>query len=108
MQRKLLLLLATFVLGGISLLAVPAEGRNRRQDRRGDWDGGVRTPWVVIERHGFYETHRPPGWDRGRKTGWGACDLPPGQAKKAGCGWSYGIDRRRPPRGPVIVIELPW
>jgi hypothetical protein len=28
---------------------------------------------------------RPPGWSRGRKTGWGNCGLPPGQAKKYGC-----------------------
>ncbi|MBW3625738.1 MAG: hypothetical protein KY468_20275 [Armatimonadetes bacterium] len=24
----------------------------------------------------------PPGWSRGRKTGWGGSDVPPGQAKK--------------------------
>jgi Ni/Co efflux regulator RcnB len=28
---------------------------------------------------------RPPGWDKGKKTGWGNCDVPPGQAKKEGC-----------------------
>ena len=28
---------------------------------------------------------RPPGWSRGKKTGWGDCGLPPGQAKKYGC-----------------------
>jgi hypothetical protein len=28
---------------------------------------------------------RPPGWSRGKKTGWGNCGLPPGQAKKYGC-----------------------
>ena len=27
----------------------------------------------------------PPGWSRGKKTGWGNCGLPPGQAKKYGC-----------------------
>ncbi len=35
---------------------------------------------------------RPPGWDRGKKTGWGDCDLPPGQAKKYGC---HGAPGRR-------------
>ena len=25
---------------------------------------------------------RPPGWDEGRKTGWGNLGMPPGQAKK--------------------------
>jgi hypothetical protein len=28
---------------------------------------------------------RPPGWSRGKKTGWSNCGLPPGQAKKYGC-----------------------
>lgn len=27
----------------------------------------------------------PPGWNHGKKTGWGNCGLPPGQAKKHGC-----------------------
>ena len=30
-------------------------------------------------------SNRPPGWDRGRKVGWGNCDVPPGLAKKFGC-----------------------
>ena len=28
---------------------------------------------------------RPPGWNHGKKTGWGNCGMPPGQAKKYGC-----------------------
>jgi len=28
---------------------------------------------------------RPPGWSKGKKTGWGNCGMPPGQAKKYGC-----------------------
>jgi len=31
-----------------------------------------------------YDQH-PPGWSHGKKTGWGNCGLPPGQAKKYGC-----------------------
>ncbi len=27
---------------------------------------------------------RPTGWSKGKKTGWGDCGLPPGQAKKSG------------------------
>ena len=27
----------------------------------------------------------PPGWSKGKKTGWGNCGLPPGRAKKYGC-----------------------
>lgn len=43
------------------------------------------------EHRGNYDYHvfegdsRPPGWSRGKKTGWGNCGLPPGQAKKYGC-----------------------
>lgn len=28
---------------------------------------------------------RPAGWDKGKKKGWGGCDVPPGQVKKLGC-----------------------
>ena len=34
------------------------------------------------------DSGRPPGWDKGKKTGWGDCDVPPGQAKKQGCNGS--------------------
>lgn len=45
-------------------------GHDRDFDRDGDRDDRER---------------RPPGWSHGRKTGWGDCDVPPGQAKKYGC-----------------------
>lgn len=39
-----------------------------------------------------------PGWNKGKKTGWGGCDVPPGQAKKVGCkqghGWRDGDEDR--------------
>lgn len=44
--------------------------------------------------------NRPPGWRHGRKTGWGNCNLPPGQAKKHGC---RQYTRRRS-NVPVIVL----
>ncbi len=31
------------------------------------------------------QQQRPPGWDRGKKVGWGDCNVPPGQAKGDGC-----------------------
>ena len=43
------------------------------------------------EHKGEYEYHtyvgdsRPTGWSQGKKTGWGDCGMPPGQAKKYGC-----------------------
>ena len=36
---------------------------------------------------------RPSGWDQGKKTGWGDCDVPPGLAKKRGCD-SHGFSIR--------------
>jgi hypothetical protein len=47
---------------------------------------------------------RPPGWDKGKKKGWGDCDVPPGQAKKQGCeGYSYNRDHDRDHRRPRDV-----
>lgn len=37
------------------------------------------------EYRSFGRDERPPGWSKGKKTGWGNCGLPPGQAKKYGC-----------------------
>ncbi len=41
------------------------------------------------------QSNRPPGWSHGRKTGWGNCDVPPGQAKKEGCHNGVFTRRRR-------------
>lgn len=38
---------------------------------------------------------QPYGWTQGRKTGWRNCDLPPGQAKKAGCNSTWYRTHRR-------------
>ncbi len=53
------------------------------------------------ERHDRYDMRvfdaregRPPGWNRGNKTGWRDCGLPPGQAKKYGCR-TYVYEGRR-------------
>ncbi len=54
---------------------------NRRDDDDDRWE----------RRNGYeYRSYgdrdgRPPGWSHGKKTGWGDCRLPPGQAKKYGC-----------------------
>jgi hypothetical protein len=81
--------------------------RDARQRNRRDHDG---------DRDDFFggrgERSTPPGWSHGRKTGWGNCDVPPGQAKKSGCNnSSFGdYDRsgyyrrdhhRRPYNGPI-------
>lgn len=56
----------------------PRHGQAVRGDRDHDRDRG---------RHRDFDSDdRPPGWSKGRKTGWrNDCDLPPGQAKKVGC-----------------------
>ena len=54
----------------------------------------------------FFGTRHPPGWDRGRKVGWGNCDVPPGLAKKFGCRGVVFRGDRRPRRGSVIVIPV--
>lgn len=86
-----------FVLGAFALAAAPvtAQGNGKAKgnphknqavdDDSRDDSGG----W---ERRGDYEYRAygendgtPPGWSKGKKTGWGNCGLPPGQAKKYGC-----------------------
>ena len=75
--------------------------RGRWWHRRGDADrdDDRDTGWWSRGRHrhggwddNFGRTGRPPGWDRGRKTGWGGCDVPPGQVKKVGCR-DFGVFR---------------
>src|SRR5881409_3636442 len=46
-----------------------------RDDNR-DRDRERRRDIFTRDEHG-----RPPGWDRGKKKGWGDCDVPPGQEK---------------------------
>lgn len=55
----------------------------------------------------FEGDDRPPGWSHGKKTGWGDCGLPPGQAKKYGC-HAYSYQGRtyyyhRDDQGRIIV-----
>ena len=96
-MRGLKLAVISFVLAACTMLFTPSvaqahdgwrHGRDRDDDR-----ADVR---VVVRQGGGYfysagPARRPPGWERGRKVGWGGCDLPPGQAKKYGC---YASDYR--------------
>jgi hypothetical protein len=57
------------------------DDRDDDHGRHGDrWE--ARNGW---EYRTYERDQRPPGWSKGRKTGWGNCNLPPGQAKKYGC-----------------------
>lgn len=51
------------------------------QDKDRGWE---RHDGFELRVYGLRDT-RPPGWSRGKKTGWRDCGLPPGQAKKYGC-----------------------
>jgi hypothetical protein len=56
------------------------EHGNKHSDHEGGWEqrGGY-------EYHAYQGGNVPPGWSHGKKTGWGDCGMPPGQAKKYGC-----------------------
>jgi len=56
------------------------QAANDGWDQRDGWDYRTYGP----------QDGRPPGWSKGKKTGWGNCGMPPGQAKKYGCNtYSY-------------------
>jgi hypothetical protein len=55
--------------------------RHHRYHRRHDDDDDDDRGW---RNNGRWNGSTPPGWQHGRKTGWGNSDLPPGQAKKQG------------------------
>jgi hypothetical protein len=66
----------------------PHKAQRDNDHDRDDHDRDDHGRWVA--RNGWeYRTyergHTPPGWSKGKKTGWGNCNLPPGQAKKYGC-----------------------
>ncbi len=109
-MRIRLLPIAVVVMTLAVLAAVPAEARNRGRrfddrrarvvvvdrsprvievDRFDDRRGRVvlfdRSPRVIFDDRRDRFDDRPYGWSRGRKVGWGNCDLPPGLAKKYGC-----------------------
>ncbi|HJY84358.1 MAG TPA: hypothetical protein VKK81_25160 [Candidatus Binatia bacterium] len=74
----------------VSASPAPAKGRGNGKDRErgGSVDASVHVQKGDRDRS-FARADglqgRPPGWNHGRKTGWGNCDVPPGQAKKYGC-----------------------
>jgi hypothetical protein len=53
------------------------------EDRDGDHDSWQRRG--QFEYRTYTDRDTPPGWSHGKKTGWGNCGMPPGQAKKYGC-----------------------
>ena len=94
MSRLLLGVFAVVAALGLSTPALMAEhgdhGEKEQKHKHGNkHSDGDDQRW---ERRDGYEFRtygdrdgRPPGWSRGKKTGWGNCGLPPAQAKKYGC-----------------------
>ena len=69
--------------------------RERREARARDWRRHH------AENSVFANNGQPRGWTQGRKTGWRNCDVPPGQAKPAGCApstWQHNQPNPRPVR----------
>jgi len=61
----------------------PAYRRDRDRRHERDWRRDHHRDHRYRESR-YRRDHSPAGWSKGRKTGWGGHDLPPGQAKKAG------------------------
>jgi len=55
-------------------------------------------------RHDPFARKDPPGWEHGKKKGWGDCDAPPGQAKKQGCDTHHEY---RHASAPPRIVERP-
>jgi len=80
-------LLAALSLGTPALMADHGKKDKHQQGKKQDRDddrGWDRRDGYEYRVYGD-RNNRPPGWSRGKKTGWGNCGLPPGQAKKDGC-----------------------
>jgi hypothetical protein len=54
---------------------------NKHHDDEQSWEKRQNYEYRTYSVPGQY----PPGWNHGKKTGWGNCGMPPGQAKKYGC-----------------------
>ena len=83
----LLALVAALGLGTPTLMADHGDKGNKHGNKHFDDDddqGWQRGDGYEYRTYGDRD-ERPPGWNRGKKTGWGNCGLPPGQAKKYGC-----------------------
>lgn len=90
------------------------KGNSHSAQKHNDHDSGweVRDGW---EYRTYAQGQTPPGWNKGKKTGWGNCNMPPGLAKKSGCNmyryqnrdyyWYHDDVGRIVIRRPVISIH---
>jgi len=112
MCKQLLAILALVAVLGLGTPSLIADHGDKGEKRLGnkhfdsDDQGWERRDGYEYRTYGDRD-ERPPGWSRGKKTGWGDCGLPPGQAKKYGCR-SYSYRGRphyyyRDEQGRIIV-----
>ena len=92
MSKRLLAILTLGAVLGFGTPALQADHRNEgHKNGHGNKHSDDDSDQGWQRREGYeYRTYgdrdgRPPGWSHGKKTGWGNCGLPPGQAKKYGC-----------------------
>lgn len=118
-MRAQLLRIGLALLAALTMVVTPslAQGHGRGSGRahghagaavfHRDFDPHERGRVVIRDDRRFFHDRfdrgRPPGWEHGRKVGWGDCDVPPGQAKKMGCRSTFFFDRH-PHRGRVIIL----
>lgn len=116
MSRRWLAILALIAaLGLIAPAGLAAQGKGKDKGKGNPHAGkNVDNDDARWERRDNYEYRvfgdrddSPPGWNRGKKTGWGNCGLPPGQAKKSGCRTYVYQGRRhyyyRDDQGRIVV-----
>jgi hypothetical protein len=87
MSQRLLTIFGLLVALGLSTPLLMADHGDKGKHQHGnkhDDDGWDQRDGYEYHVYGD-RNERPPGWNRGKKTGWGDCGLPPGQAKKYGC-----------------------
>jgi hypothetical protein len=90
MTKRLFALLALTAALGLGTPALMADhgdknhkhGHGNKHSDRDDRGWEQRNGY---EYHMYSHNQLPPGWNRGNKTGWRDCGMPPGQAKKYGC-----------------------
>lgn len=76
-------LVVAMSLSGPALLADKGD-KGKKHSNDHDNQGWEQRDGYEYRTYGNGDEH-PPGWSHGKKTGWGNCGLPPGQAKKYGC-----------------------
>jgi hypothetical protein len=103
--------LAFLIVSVMFVVSAEAQRRGRsswREVRVSERHRDARLPRIIIDSRLPVRLGRPPGWDWGRKVGWGNCDVPPGLAKKVGCrqAFVFGRQPRRTPNA-VVIIRIP-